>query len=342
MCAIKSRLPAQIQSFEQSIMEEWAMNSTTLAHLSYAEKYRKLHCNNFMTKSLQARVEMHPVNQEFEFDIRTHFLCELQSSGYGGKNYYNITKLNELNLACGSPDGSSAPEGSTTPSDVKHFKICTKLPTPEGCLMVDQNGQLGTYTRPDTGVVSGAVGHDSDQDGCITATGGPNTGQRGRRIRTPGLRPAGHATTMDVLGRFHASTPRRKAPNQWRHWWWTRRARTPGLRPAGAGYATIMDVSGLSHAWTPRRKAPNQRRDGVAAHWWRTGAGRDARCGAGGDPGRRSGGARWWTWAGGHQGRNRSDGGGGRRTRTESGPSPEQRGFGNHHDVYGPEGPRRS
>ena len=37
---------------------------------------------------------------------------------------------------------------------------------------------------------------------------------------------------------------------------------------------------------TPRhrawRKAPNQRRDGVAEHWWRTGAGRDARCGAGG------------------------------------------------------------
>ena len=163
--------------------------------------------------------------------------------------------------------------------------------------MVDQNGQLGTYTRPDTGVVSGAVGHDSDQDGCITATGGPNTGQRGRRIRTPGLRPAGHATTMDILGLFHA--------------------------------------------WTPRRKAPNQRRDGVAAHWWRTGAGRDARCGAGGDPGRRSGGARWWTWAGGHQGRNRSDGGGGRMTRTESGPSPEQRGYGNR-DVHGPERPRRS
>jgi len=208
--------------------------------------------------------------------------------------------------------------------------------------MVDQNGQLGTYTRPDTGVASGAVTHDSDQDGCMTATGGPNTGQRRRRTRTPGLRPAGHATAMDVLGLFHAWTPTRKAPNQWRHWWWTRRARTPGLRPAGAGNATVMDVSGLSHAWTPRRKAPNQWRDGVAAHWWRTGAGRDARCGAGGDPGRRSGGARWWTWAGGHQGRNRSDGGGGRRTRTESGPSPEQRGFGNHHDVYGPEGPRRS
>ncbi len=65
--------------------------------------------------------------------------------------------------------------------------------------MADLNGQLGTYTRPDTGVVSGAVGHDSDQDGCITAIGGPNTGpgQRGCRIRTPGLRPAGHATTMD-------------------------------------------------------------------------------------------------------------------------------------------------
>ena len=53
--------------------------------------------------------------------------------------------------------------------------------------------------------------------------------------------------------------------------------------------------------------------------------------------------ARWWTWAGGHQGRNRSDrDGGGLRALTESGPSPEQRGFGNHHYAYGPEGPWRS
>ena len=157
------------------------------------------------------------------------------------------------------PDGSSAPEGDKTPSDITHFKICTKLPTPEGCLIVDQNGQLGTYARPDTATASGAVGHNSDQDGCMTARGGPSAGQRGRRAGTYGPRTYG---------------PRGARPQ------WTPPARsTPGRRAARLG------ASGWAEA---QRVWPG---------WW-TGAGGTARCGAGGGPGRpgrRSGGTRWWT-----------------------------------------------
>ena len=46
--------------------------------------------------------------------------------------------------------------------------------------------------------------------------------------------------------------------------------------------------------------------------------------------------------AGGYQARSRSDGpaaDSGVRTLTESCPGPEQRWYGKHHDVYGPEGP---
>mmetsp|Transcript_43280 Transcript_43280/g.90637 ORF Transcript_43280/g.90637 Transcript_43280/m.90637 type:complete len:92 (+) Transcript_43280:2990-3265(+) len=58
----------------------------------------------------------------------------------------------------GPPDRSSAPEGyqNSTPSDKRHFKICTKLPTPEGSLIDDQNGQLGTCALPTVELDSGA------------------------------------------------------------------------------------------------------------------------------------------------------------------------------------------
>ena len=99
----------------------------------------------------------------------------------------------------------------------------------------------------------------------------------------------------------------------------------PTSRAQTAGRATTMDASGPLHVRAASCKAGNQRRDGGAAapaedrsqrsyirrsrrsRWrigpdtteeprrrWRTGAGGDARGGAGGGPGRRSG-ARWWT-----------------------------------------------
>ena len=59
-------------------------------------------------------------------------------------------------MSWGPPDWSSAPEGY---SNSLSFKICTKLPTPEGCLFEEhegKNGQLGTYASPKRAIDSGA------------------------------------------------------------------------------------------------------------------------------------------------------------------------------------------
>ena len=74
-----------------------------------------------------------------------------EDSGSDGKRVY-----------WGTPDWGSAQEGDQN-SDSKgegNFKVITKLPTPEGCLTVKKNDQLGTFASPSDTVESEASKSD--------------------------------------------------------------------------------------------------------------------------------------------------------------------------------------